>query len=571
MGNTGSAASRWHAALGLIVAVALVATGCSTSASPAHALQRTRFRVSAAAGGRIVLDGAVLTIPRGGLNRDATVRATKGGTTTGALPSEVVSVGTPVRFDLGGAALTKPARLELPVDPSRVSKNATVVGGYLDETVHRWVRVGGTLNPQHTRLSLKVEHLSLWQPWTWDFGPLSLKLTKVLTPVATFRAPLAHCGAADQGVSLSVSGGPPGDPPLDGCVEAANGRTRVRLWNNRAYGAIVHAPAGAVLEHTDLNQLADALYAHSSTGMGGDYVPAVGEIDYLADTHGPALQFTSDWSWKAYTLDTSVALLFVLAKGPVADLASVAKCLGDEWVAPPATEIRTAAGGVQRAIGCLGVLDRKKVFLAPLAAFQSLLVADAGAFDAGQDNAHRATGAVTVTRLAPISTAPACTAAALLAVPGAPQLDPGGHVVGPECHHGFAIMGIAAPPELQLDGGTSIYRQDGDHWTYLTNGTSVPCGLAPISMPSQTVNEFGGRSPCGGASGSGSTPPDCTLAALNVPLTGSASGVVERTITSFSCNGATATASGTNRYGEPTSWTFNWDGTSWNVQETRQP
>lgn len=142
-----------------------------------------------------------------------------------------------------------------------------------------------------------------------------------------------------------------------------------------------------------------ALYQekNSLAHVGGDYLPAGGEADYILPATGPIVTAIGAWSWKTYTLDAAVAMLLTVAgegappagaaaaakvgasasKVPPAKLARVGLCLGDKLFSEPPT---SAASAIRDNIGCLGELN--DIWLAPLALVQGLIIDLAGALDA---------------------------------------------------------------------------------------------------------------------------------------------------------------------------------------------
>jgi hypothetical protein len=314
--------------------------GRDTSKAPASLGSRsTRVHVIASVGGVIHVAGASLTVPAGSLSQDSDVQLRVGGQ-------------PPV--DLGGARLNHGATLRLPLAGS-ASKGSGA--GYLDLRARSWVPRKAAADPANHVLALSVQHLSWYEPWTWDLGVVKSKLEqffgKLVGYGVSLRTDPPRCAPAPTGVTAKVTGGRAGDPSLDG-----------------------------------------------------------GEADYLLAASGPTVTATAAWSWKTYTLDAAVGMLLTLAgqhsppsnavlaakvdasavKVSPAELASVGQCLGDKLFSDPPTRVTDA---IRDNIGCLGELN--DVWLAPLALAQGLIIDIAGALDAGQDLAVGSTGTVTIT------------------------------------------------------------------------------------------------------------------------------------------------------------------------------
>ena len=379
--------------------------------------QSTSRHIIAAVGGVVRVGGASLMIPPGSLDRNTDIALAVGGQPPVGVPSLFQAAGPAVHGDLGGAHLTRGATLSLPLTAAVTSG---VGAGYLDEQAGTWLPRQAAIDSRARVLMLHVPHLSWYQPWTWDPRALKSNLEQYFGKLVGYGVALRtdppHCAAAPAGVTAAVTGGRAGDPSLDGCVEdAGGGNVRLRLINNRPYGMVVTAPVGSRLETVSRGGLLAALYQQkdSLAHVGGDYLPAGGEADYLLSASGPIVAAVGSWSWKTYTLDAAVGMLLTMAgegappagaaaaakvdasatKVSAAKLASVGLCLGDKMFSDPPT---SAASAIRDNIGCLGELN--DIWLAPLALVQGLIIDLAGALDAGQDLSVGSTGTVTVSR-----------------------------------------------------------------------------------------------------------------------------------------------------------------------------
>ena len=456
------------AAVAVIVTVGLVltASGCpsSSSGSAADSVEPAPTsgadensvvtHIVAADGGTVTVGGATLSIPAGSLDRDTEVSlavnasnsvpaaGARGAATTTAATSTAATSPAPaatvtgppffkaagpmVSGDLGGATLSRAATLVLPLSEPVADGTAA---GYWDETAGQWVPLPATVDDAARTITTQVPHLSLYQPWTWDLDGVRANLESMFAALVGAGVPLRTdpptCSPAPAGVTVAVTGGRDGDPSLAGCVEGAGaGQLRLRLVNNRPYGMAITPPDGATQETVSRGGLLAAFYQSKElSDVGGDYLPAGGEADYLMPAEGPTVEATGKWSWKTYTLDVAVGLLLTLAgKGTkpsgatatvdtsattasTAELVKVGKCLGDKVFSDPPTSVD---GAIRTSIGCLGLLE--EVWLAPLALLQGLLIDIAGAYDAGQDTGVGSPGVVTVTR-SPLGTAVSSVAA----------------------------------------------------------------------------------------------------------------------------------------------------------------
>lgn len=406
-------------------AVLCLTAGCSetSSAKPPGMQQPTtvatvhivRAHMIAAAGGTVAVDGVSFSVPPAALDHDTDITLSVGKAPPTGAPTLFMPAGPAVHGDLGGAKLLRGATLTLPLASGVHQAGA----GYLDEAAGRWIAVPSTVDATADALKLRVTHMSWYEPWLWALSAVQARLEQFLGRLVGYgvvlRTAPPTCQAAPPGVSVSVTGGRSGDPSLEGCVEAdGDGQLRLRLVDNRPYGMVVTPPDGAQQESVSRGGLLAAFYQDKMfSDVGGDFVPAGGEADYVLPATGPEVAATGAFSWKTYTLDTAVGMLLTLGDSggqvqdavaagkvsstattvPPGKLANVGKCLGDMLFSDPPASVRDA---ITTDLECLGELD--DIWLAPLSLLQGLITDILQARDAGQDLAVGSSGTVTVHR-----------------------------------------------------------------------------------------------------------------------------------------------------------------------------
>src|SRR3990170_343616 len=165
------------AAVGFATLYAACGGGEPTSASR---------ELSAADGGTVSLgDYVTLKIPAGALPEDATVtitRATEDEPASGGLKG-AKAVGAACDIDLGGQKLAKPATLEIRYDPGSLPENSPEDMAFLafyDEDKKQWVPAGGKVDEERHVIIIETEHLSWWNPFSWNWGAWVAVLNKTL-------------------------------------------------------------------------------------------------------------------------------------------------------------------------------------------------------------------------------------------------------------------------------------------------------------------------------------------------------------------------------------------------------
>ena len=182
--------------------------------------------ITAADGGSVALgDSVTLKVPAGALPADATVTITaqdeEGPAATeldGAKP-----MGSKFKVDLGGQEPSKPVTLEVAFAPELLPEGMpedAVFLAYYDEGQKQWVPVGGRVDKERNVVIVETDHLSWWNPFTWNWDAwiavlhktLSLRLTDFVQGISLLTG---DCSESGQNVTVDNS---KGNTVIKGCI-----------------------------------------------------------------------------------------------------------------------------------------------------------------------------------------------------------------------------------------------------------------------------------------------------------------------------------------------------------------
>jgi hypothetical protein len=285
----------------------------------------TDVAVTANQGATVRLAGATLVIPPGALSANGTVVArvsdskARSGLSANGKPETskplISSAGQTVSFELSGARVVRPLTLTLPVSSAALAqakiganqRNAVWLA-YYDEADQSWSPVPSEYNPATQTVTAEVSHLSTWNPFTWDWSAITLRMRQALTAFGSGRAPKTTCPGT-AGSTVTMDGG--SDPPLIGCVtgDAASG-FQVSITNNRAYTMVLQAPRGVVQQPRPYTGFEEYVQSRDlvTKALGGAYLAPVSTVTYSLPQNGN-FAFSSAASYKTSVLDlgTTVA------------------------------------------------------------------------------------------------------------------------------------------------------------------------------------------------------------------------------------------------------------------------
>lgn len=314
------------AIIAVVLALATVAACGGGGGKPSRPTATTAdVPVTTAHGATVRLAGGIrLVIPPGAVSADGRVIARTGGAAVGtslgldsrpgAAKPVFAPAGSPVTFELTGARLIHPATLTVPVDPAAFAQAGSAANrpdaawlAFYDAAGHRWQHVDSRYDPAAHSVTAQVAHLSTWNPFTWDWAAITLRLRQSLSAFGSGRAPAARC-AGVQGMTVATAGG--NDPPLIACItgDAASG-FKVELTNNRAYSVIVQAPPGLVQEPRGFAGFEEFVQSRDmvTKALGGPYLGPVGTVTYDLPASGSTFVFKDSASVQTVVLDMGIA------------------------------------------------------------------------------------------------------------------------------------------------------------------------------------------------------------------------------------------------------------------------
>lgn len=139
---------------------------------------------------------------------------------------------------VGPVTLTVPFRK--PASTGGLPLKNTVDLAYYDERARGWRRVPATVNPRRGTLTARLTHFSWWNPFSWDWGQLSLRLDQRIGELRGARTGPAHCTSGTPTpawANVLVDNG--ADLPIRTCSEGQDGKVVIQITNNRPYGVIL--------------------------------------------------------------------------------------------------------------------------------------------------------------------------------------------------------------------------------------------------------------------------------------------------------------------------------------------
>jgi hypothetical protein len=384
------------AAVGL--AIVLSACGGGQRASVSE-------HITAADGGTVSIgDDIIVRIPPDALSEDATVAITRASEDNYA-PGELEgaqSVGGAFNIDLGGAKLSQPVRLEIAYDPGLLPEDSpqdAVFLAFYDEESAQWLPVYGTVDVGRHVVVVETDHLSWWNPFSWDLSELKAQIMRGLESLLELGglpvAEIPQCGAAPAHMSLDFT------DSLLACIEGAGtgGQAVLRLANNRAYAIVLRLSPGVQLHDVSLGSLTEAAGELLEEKLGKDvvYIPAAGDAELsLQFEEAGEISLLSAPSDMTLALDMFLAIVSALRADPD-NVIDGMKCL---------FEIMTAGDGGIPAFGdlldvakrCAGVALKNTTAGVVLKAIRSFITIGVAAGERiVQQFVSNAQGEVTVT------------------------------------------------------------------------------------------------------------------------------------------------------------------------------
>jgi hypothetical protein len=174
----------------------------------------------------------------------------------------------------------------------------------------RWQAVVSQYDPATGMVSAKVQHLSWWMAWTWDWPGTALRIRQALSAFSSGRAPAASCPGVPQ-VTVTNLGTP--DAPLIGCAERAmSGTLTISLTNNRGLTVVISGvPADATVGPASYSGIAaylsDSAFRQAlASRLGGAILPPSETLTYTMPLRGSPEAFTAAATVRSYLLDLAL-------------------------------------------------------------------------------------------------------------------------------------------------------------------------------------------------------------------------------------------------------------------------
>ena len=135
-------------------------------------------------------------------------------------------LGEAVEITVVGGALTGEATVSWPVDPPD-DGSTPVIATWVDGT---WTPVPSVYDDASGTVTATVDHLSWWQPWTWDLGAIAERAFSSFYGIADTSA--APCDAPDltDGYRATIENM---GTALSGCASVIDGTFEVSVKNRR--------------------------------------------------------------------------------------------------------------------------------------------------------------------------------------------------------------------------------------------------------------------------------------------------------------------------------------------------
>ncbi len=169
---------RRSVALAVLLLVPVVLAACQDGGRSSLLSQQVP-----AAGGRVSFGETVsVQFPPGAVPDGTEVTIKKGVGPHDSLEGGQ-SLGSAFSIDLS-QTLSNPVTLEIAFDPSKLPKGSSAGQAFLatyDEVKKVWIPVPGQVDTQRKVITIQTDHLSWWNPFSWDWGAWIAVLNRGLT------------------------------------------------------------------------------------------------------------------------------------------------------------------------------------------------------------------------------------------------------------------------------------------------------------------------------------------------------------------------------------------------------
>jgi hypothetical protein len=186
--------------------------------------------------------GGTLSVPQASISRGATVEIRRG--RGPKVPASRRSVATPVNFSVRGGRLLGPVKLTLPYRRPKHSfgmpDSVNVHLAFYSSKRKAWESVPARVNPRRHTVTATIRHFSWWNPFSWDWGSILLRLDQRVGELRGARTAPAKCNAPTPTpgwADVTTNNG--ADLPLRTCSEGDGDKAVVQIVNNRPYGVVL--------------------------------------------------------------------------------------------------------------------------------------------------------------------------------------------------------------------------------------------------------------------------------------------------------------------------------------------
>ena len=203
----------------------------------------TTQELSTAGGTAVLGDDVTVHFPPGTLSGPTTVTITRA-SDENAPPQALEAadaIGDAFKIDIGDQELDGPVTIEFPYAEDALpdgTGNDEIFLAYFDDELDVWVPVAGEVDPERNIIAVQTDHLSWWNPWTWNWDAwmavlnqtLMLRVTDFFDAVAVL---VDDCPQSGTTVTVDASDA---NNVVQGCVERDDpDRPELRVVNPKSF------------------------------------------------------------------------------------------------------------------------------------------------------------------------------------------------------------------------------------------------------------------------------------------------------------------------------------------------
>ena len=260
--------------LALLAGWAVLVAACGGSEATT-----TTQELSTAGGTAALGDDVTVHFPPGTLSGPTTVTITRA-SDENAPPQALEAadaIGDAFKIDIGDQELDGPVTIEFPYAEDALpdgTGNDEIFLAYFDDELDVWVPVAGEVDPERNIIAVQTDHLSWWNPWTWNWDAwmavlnqtLMLRVTDFFDAVAVLVDDCPQSGAT---VTVDASDA---NNVVQGCVERDDpAQPKLRVVNPKSFFFEVNSGAHGYFPPTLLGP-AESLPFDADTSHGSPLV-----------------------------------------------------------------------------------------------------------------------------------------------------------------------------------------------------------------------------------------------------------------------------------------------------------